>query len=118
MSSVTLSLFAINVTLPALAKRAPVAYAYLLHALDTGVDLDVPLVPSALDELEQACTAYAERCEIAGGGVRGQAHIVELQTRVLEAAGYSTGSDDDGFDDTVQALVEQDGENPPVPSQS
>lgn len=119
MSTIRLSLFAINVTLPALAKRAPVAYAYLLHALDTGVDLDVPLVPSALDELEQACMLYAERCEIGGGGgVRGQAHIVELQARVLAAAGYSTGSDDDGFDDTVQALVEQDGENPPAPSQS
>jgi hypothetical protein len=116
--SIRLSLFAINVTLPALARQAPVAYAYLLHALDAGVDLEQPLVPSNLDELEKACTAYAERCEIAGDGVRGQAHIVELQSRVLSASGYDTGSDDDGFESTVQALVEQDGENPPEPSQS
>ena len=93
MSSVTLSLFAINVTLPALAKRAPVAYAYLLHALDTGVDLDVPLVPSALDELEQACMLYAARCEIGGGGgVRGRAHIVERQARVRAAAMHASNA--------------------------
>ena len=119
MSSARLSLFAINVTLPALAERSPVAYAYLLHSIDAGIDLEQSLVPSNLAGIEAAALAYAERveCDDNACGVYGPAAIARLQASVLRASGYDTG-DDDAYEAAVQSLVEQDGENPPEPSQS
>lgn len=119
MSSAKLSLFALNVTLPALAERSHVAYAYLMHAIDAGVDLEQKLVPSNLAGIEAAALAYAERveCDENAVGVFGPGAIAKLQTRVLRACGYDT-DDDDAYEAAVQSLVEQDGENPPEPSQS
>jgi len=119
VSSIRLSLFALNVTLPALAQKSPVAYAYLLHAIDAGTDIGAALVPSNLDDIEAKALAYAEKVEASGGGgVYGTDAIAALQARVLRASGYDAGDGSDGFEASVQALVEQDGENPQAPSQS
>ena len=120
MSSVRLSLFAINVTLPALAERSPVAYAYLLHSIDAGIDLEQSLVPSNLDGIQAAALEYAERveCDDSACGVYGPEAIARLQSSVLRASGYDTGDGEDSYEVAVQSLVEQDGENPQAPSRS
>ena len=116
---IKLSFFAATVTLPKLAEHHAVAYAYVLHALDAGHDLGHPLTPSNLDNITAAAMAYAEELEENGGGVSGPQAIAELQARVMARAGYGDkeGSES-GFETAVQSLVEEDGRNPPAPSQS
>lgn len=116
---IKLSFFAATVTLPKLAEHHAVAYAYVLHALDAGHDLGHPLTPSNLPHITISAINYAAELEEKGEGISGPLAIAELQARVMARAGYGGGEgSENGFETAVQSLVEEDGRNPPAPSQS
>lgn len=105
---IRIGFFAVQV-LQDIAERSHLAQVVLLHDLAHGIRPPVPLVPSAMDEIQAYCEG--RMAVLAAEGVDPTANDLAGYWQAVQAG--------TGFESAVQSLVEQDDpKNPPAPSPS